>query len=155
MNRLKFLFSLLLICAFGYAQEYQVKSAGKSKNGGYIVAVEVYSKKDPKNMARELALKSALKGVMFRGISSEDGLTDHKALIQDPNTEQTKSAFFNAFFSEDTYKKYATLIEPSLSSLKNKKTKMYETRATVIVDKEPLLRYLEESNIINGFSDLW
>lgn len=155
MKRVIYMIVLLMIGVFGQAQEYQVKSGGKSKTGGYITDVEVFVKKDPKNSARELAMKSALRGVMFRGLQSEDGLTDHKPLIQDATVEQTKSAFFNAFFNEDTYKRYATVIDSSLSTIKNKKTKMYEVSATVIVDKESLLHYLEESNIISGFSELW
>lgn len=145
----------LMVFVSGFAQDYQIRSAGKSKTGGYIVDVSAFEKKNPKNLANDIAMKSALKGVMFRGISSEDGLTDHKPLVSDPNVEQTKSAFFDAFFRENTYKRFASVIEASLSSLKNKQTKMYEIQATVIVDKEGLLHYLEESNIINGFSDLW
>lgn len=155
MRRLNILLLSIIMGVMCYSQDYMIRSAGKSKTGGYIVDVEVSVKKDPKNTAQDLALKSALKGVMFRGISSEDGLTDHKPLIQDPNIEQTKSAFFDAFFNENTYKRYASIVGSSLSTMKNKQTKMYEIEATVIVDKESLLHYLEESNIINGFSDLW
>jgi hypothetical protein len=39
--------------------------------------------------------------------------------------------------------------------MKNKQIKAYETQATVIVDKAGLQKYLEESGIIKGFSNLW
>lgn len=155
MRKLFILLQSIILSVMCYAQDYMVRSTGKSKTGGYIVDVEVSVKKDPKNMARDLALKGALRGVLFRGISSEDGLTDHKPLVQDPNIEQTKSAFFDAFFNEDIYKRYASIVDSSISVMKNKQTKMYEIEATVIVDKESLFHYLEDSNIINGFSDLW
>lgn len=155
MKKLTILLFYIMICAVGFAQDYQIRSAGKSKTGGYIVEVETYVKKDPKNTATDLALKSAVKGVMFRGVMSENGLTNHKPLIEDPSVEQNKAAFFEAFFREGTYKRYATLVGSSLSTIKNKQTKMYDIQATVIVDKEGLLKYLEESDIIKGFSDLW
>lgn len=155
MKRLGILMAFLMVCIYGFSQDYQIRSAGKSKTGGYIVDVEAFVKKDPKNTASDIAMQCALKGVMFRGVSSENGLTDHKPLVEDPNVEQTKSSFFNAFFSENIYKRYASIVKSSLSTMKNKKTKMYEIEATVIVDKESLVHYLEESNIINGFSDLW
>lgn len=155
MRRLTILLFSFMICVVGFAQDYQIRSAGKSKTGGYIVEVEAYVKKDPKNTAMDIALKSAVRGVMFRGVMSANGLTDHKPLIQDPSVEHNKAAFFDAFFNEGLYKRYATVVDSSLSTMKNKQTKMYEIEATVIVDKEALLQYLEESDIINGFSDLW
>lgn len=39
--------------------------------------------------------------------------------------------------------------------MKNKQTKMQETTAVVMVDKESLLGYLEESGVVKGFSNLW
>ena len=39
--------------------------------------------------------------------------------------------------------------------MKNKKTKMIETTAVVMVDKEALQHYLEEAHILKGFSNLW
>lgn len=155
MKKLTILLFSIMFCAMGFAQEYQIRSAGKSKTGGYIVEVEAFVKKDPKTTAIDIALESAVRGVMFRGVMSTNGFTDHKPLIQDPAVEQNKATFFNAFFREGLYKRYATLVGSSLSTIKNKKTKMYEIEATVIVDKEALIKYLEESDIINGFSDLW
>jgi hypothetical protein len=39
--------------------------------------------------------------------------------------------------------------------MKNKQTKMFDNEATVIVKKEELQHFLEESGIIKGFSNLW
>lgn len=155
MKKLTILFFFIMICVMSFAQDYQIRNAGTSKTGSYIVEVESYVKKDPKNKALDIALQNAVRGVMFRGVTSANGFTAYKPLIQDPGIESAKSAFFDAFFSEGQYKRFASLVGSSLSSIKNKQTKMYEIEATVIVNKEALIKYLEESNIINGFSDLW
>ena len=39
--------------------------------------------------------------------------------------------------------------------MKNKQTKSYETAATVMIDQRGLQKYLEESGVIKGFSNLW
>ena len=67
----------------------------------------------------------------------------------------TKGEFFKAFWDEGGYKRDASIVPSSLSVMKNKQTKMTEVSATVMVDKESLQHYLEESQVIDGFSNLW
>lgn len=143
-----------LACPFVDAQEYTVRSAGQGKARNYLVSVTVSSKKKPK-AAEDLVKEYAVRGVMFRGLMAADGYGEQKPLIKDPNIEQTKADFFTVFFAEGAYKRYASVVASSLSIMKNKQTKMQETTAVVMVDKESLLGYLEESGVVKGFSNLW
>ena len=57
--------------------------------------------------------------------------------------------------SEGAYRRYASIVPSSLTVMKNKQTKSYETAATVMIDQRGLQKYLEESGVIKGFSNLW
>ena len=157
MNRLILSIALCIFCLTGVAQDltYTITGAGQSNSGNYLVSVKVNTKKKVTTSAENLALMYAVHGVMFKGVMSETGYDNQKPLISDPNIEQTKADFFNAFFNEGKYRTYASLVPSTLSIVKNKQTKCTETMAMVIVDKESLQHYLEKSGIVQGFSNLW
>ena len=155
MKKVLLSFVLLICCIMVSAQEYYVKSAGQGQGGRYLVSVTVNVKKKLPSTAEDLVMKFAVKGVMFRGLMASDGYGEQKPLITDSNIEQTKADFFQAFDNEGKYRNYASIVNSSLTSMKNKKTKMIETSAVVMVDKEALQHYLEEAHILKGFSNLW
>jgi len=148
---LAFCLSALLVGA----QDFSVVSAGQGQGGRYLVKVTVNVKKKLPTSAEDLVMRYAVEGVMFNGLMAADGYGEQKPLIKNPDVKQTKAEFFEAFNREGAYKRYASIVPASLTSMKNKKTKMIETSATVLVDKESLQHYLEESKIIEGFSNLW
>ena len=135
-----------------YAQEYNITSAGQGKDGNYLVKIRTYVPKT--KMAEDAVKQCAVHGVIFRGVMDASGNATQKALVNDPNIANTKKAFFDAFFSEGGYLKYVTVVESSLTCTKVPKKK-YEASALLLVDKESLQHYLEESGIIQGFSNLW
>ena len=92
---------------------------------------------------------------MFRGIAAAKGYSAQPPLINDPNIEQTKKAWLDAFWNEGAYKNYATIIPSSVSVLKNKATKKVETSALVRVSHSSLKAYLEKEGVIQGLSNLW
>lgn len=155
MKKLILLFMLCILCVIASAQEYTIKSGGQGKSGNYLVEITVSSKKKMKGNAEDLVTRYAVHGVMFRGLMATAGYGEQKPLFKDPNIEQTKADFFQAFFNEGSYKTYATVLDSSLSVMKNKQTKMNEVSAVVLVDKESLVHYLEQSGILKGFSNLW
>lgn len=155
MKKIVLLLVLLVNCIIVNAQEYYVKSAGQGQGGRYLVSVTVNVKKKLPSTAEDLVMKYAVQGVMFRGLMAADGYGEQKPLITDPNVEQTKADFFEAFNNEGKYRNFASIVNSSLTSMKNKKTKMIETSAVVMVDKEALQHYLEEAHVIQGFSNLW
>lgn len=148
----------LLFCVMSiiaYSQDYTISSAGMGNNGNYCVKVVVSTKKAPKSGLEDLVMRYAVHGVMFRGIMSSDGYGEHKPLIKTPGIEQQRADFFDSFFESGEYKKYATIVETTLSSMKNKRTKKVETSANVLIDKETLRKDLEAAGLIKGFSNLW
>lgn len=155
MRKVLFTLLLCLVCAVSNAQEYTVRSAGQGKSGNYLVQIVVSTKGKLKGASEDLVMRYAVHGVLFRGLMAADGYGEQKPLIKDANVENTKAEFFKAFWNEGKYKQYATIVQSSLSVMKNKKTKMTETAATVIVDKETLQHVMEENGIIQGFSNLW
>ncbi len=155
MKRLFLTAILTLSCILTYAQQYTITSAGQENSGNYLVNITVSTTKKENRSAEDLVMHYAVHGVLFRGVMSTDGYGEQNPLIKDPNVENTKADFFNAFWSEGQYKKYATIVPASLSVMKNKQTKLNEATAIVIVNKEALQHYMEQSGIIQGFSNLW
>ena len=154
MKKLLLSFALLVSCLVTNAQEYTVQSAGQGQGGRYLVAVQVSVKK-LKTSAEDIAMHYATHGVLFRGLPAAEGYGEQKPLVKEPNAEQTKAEFFNAFFGEAKYRDFCSVVPGSVSSMKNKKTKKIETTATVSIDKEALQHYLEEAGVVKGFSNLW
>ncbi|MDE7407340.1 MAG: hypothetical protein K2M76_02870 [Muribaculaceae bacterium] len=146
--------ALALLCSFtARAYDYAIESAGPAVNGEYLVKVTVQVNEKKFNAA-DIVKQCAVHGVMFRGIVDRDGYNAQKAIVSDPNVEQTKSEFFKAFFNEGSHNRYASIIDSSLDSVKLKK-KSYQVSGLVSVNMENLRKYLEESGIIKGFSNLW
>lgn len=145
------LFAASTVC--GQNAEYNIACAGQGKDGAYMVKVTTRVK-DTKKGVEELK-KCAVHGVIFRGFMGEAvGCTDQKPLVKDPNVAQEKADFFQTFFSTGGYARYVSLVDSSFASTKIKR-KNYEVTALFLVDKESLLRYLEQEKIIEGFSNLW
>lgn len=153
MKRTILFFISCLCCCITMAQgSYTIAGCGQGKNGAYLVKVSTVVK-DVKT-ARDMMRRDAVHGVLFRGFKADtSGGLQQKPLIQEPNVERTKADFFNAFWSEKKYERYAQMIATSFTSVKLKKE--YEVSATFLVDKEALLHYLEDSGIIKGFSNVW
>ena len=153
----KVLLTIMLImgCIFTKAQEYTVQSEGVDNSGNYVVRIVVSTKKKPSKAAEDLVRQYAVHGIMFRGVTAAKDYSAQPPLIKDPNIEQTKKEFFLAFWRENAYNRYASIVPSSLSVMKNKQSKMTETSALVTVSKELLQKYLEDNGIIQGFSNLW
>lgn len=136
-------------------QEYSVMSDGQGLNGEYLVTVVVSTKKNPVKEAEKLAKEYAVRGVMFRGVAPYKEHPGQQALISDPAVERTKERELHAFWNEGVYLNYVQLLPHSLTVMKNKQTKRYETTARLSVNKEALIEWLETNGIIQGFSNLW
>lgn len=155
MKGLLLTFMLCLGCLSISAQDYSIVSEGVDNNGNYVMRIVVSTKKKPSKSAEDLVRQYAVYGVMFRGVAAANGYSGHPALIKDPNVEQTKKAWFDAFCNEGGYRRYVSITPSSLSVLKNKQSKMTETSALVTVSANELRQYLEKEGIIKGLSNLW
>ncbi len=147
---------IALICALtALADDYSVTSAGIGQGGRVMVNVLVNTKKDPKGTANDLLLQNAVTALMLHGIPSIDGKPSFSPIVTNAATAEQYSTFFEAFNREQRYRTYATVVPTSVSVMKNKSTKMYETVGIVVIDKEALAKYLEECGIVSGFNSLW
>lgn len=155
MKKVLLTIMLTLGFIFANAQEYTLQSEGVDNSGNYVVRIVVSTKKKPSKTAEDLVKQYAVHGVMFRGITAAKDYSAQPPLIKDPNIEQTKREFFEAFLREKGYSRYASIVPSSMTVMKNKQTKMTETSALVTVYKELLQKYLEDNGIIQGFSNLW
>jgi uncharacterized protein YxeA len=155
MKKTLLLLTFCLSALIASAQEFYVSSAGTAADGSYLVSVKVSAKKKEFTSAQDMVMRYAVDGVMFNGLTNAQGQTSQKPLIKDPDVRVTKPEFFQAFYNEKAYTRYCSIVPSSLVSMKNKQTKKIETTATVVVNKEQLQHYLEESGIIKGFSTLW
>lgn len=155
MKKVLLTIMLTLGCIFANAQEYSIQSEGVDNSGNYVVRIVVSTKKKPSKAAEDLVKQCAVHGVMFRGIAAAKDYSAQPPLIKDPNIEQTKKEYFEAFWRENGYSRYASIIPSSLTVMKNKQSKMTETSALVTVSKELLQKDLEANGIIQGFSNLW
>lgn len=155
MKNVLLIVMLTLGCIVANAQEYTIQSEGVDNSGNYIVRIVVSTKKKPLKTAQDLVRRYAVHGVMFRGVTAAKGYSAQPPLVKDPNVEENKRAFFEAFWRENAYFRYASITPSSLTVMKNKQSKMIETSALITVSKEQLQKYLEENGIIKGFSNLW
>lgn len=155
MKKVLLIIMLTLGCVVANAQEYTIQSEGVDNSGNYIVRIVVSTKKKPLKAAEELVKRYAVHGVIFRGVTAAKGYSAQPPLVKDPNVENVKKAFFDAFWRENAYNRYASITPSSLTVMKNKQSKMVETSALITVSKALLQKYLEENGIIEGFFDLW
>jgi hypothetical protein len=132
--------------------QYSMIGSGQGKNGTYRLKVST-TVKDVKS-GKEVLKRYAVHGVLFKGFAyEEEGIARQKPLVNDPNIESEKASFFNAFFSEKKHEQYVTIVNTSYTSIKVKGG--YEVSGLILVDKEKLLNYLEESGVVKGLSNLW
>lgn len=155
MKKTLFLFLLMFVSVGNcLAQEYNLEFAGVGDGGNYFVKVTAILGKKEYKEANDWLKRLAVEGVMFRGVAGGQGFTSQKALISDPNVQDTKAEFFTLFNREKKYLLFTNLKTSSVSSTKLPKGK-YEVSGNVLVDKEKLLQYLESNGIVSGMGNLW
>lgn len=148
------IFAVLLICLNVRAQDYNLRMAGQAANGGYYVKVTTVLDKKQNKTAMDYIKKMAVDGVMLRGVAAGSGFGAQRPIIQDPDVLRQKAEFFDAFNREGVYENFC-MVEPSSVSVTQLPKKKYEVSALVTVDKERLIKYLTEHQIIKNFDSLW
>lgn len=133
---------------------YDIVVAGQSNSGRYFVRVTTVLDKHQKDAPRQWLRRLAVDGVMFHGLAPAGGYPGQAPLIADPLVRTEKAEFFDAFNREALYENYADIEESSLLVTRLPKKK-WEVSALISVDKESLLRFLQEHGIVEGFGNLW
>ena len=145
----------LTLGAWAQTPDYNITCGGQGKDGQYLVRVTATLKQKNVDAQRELK-RLAVHGVLFRGFTgTAKGCTTQKPLAGNPDLEFTRADFFTPFLGDGGgHEKFVSLVTSSYSTTKLKK-KMQEASALLLVDKEGLLRFLEQEKVIQGFSEFW
>lgn len=146
-----------LVMAFSLplkAQDYDLSVAGQGANGNYYVTITAVLDKKQNKETLDHIKQYCVEGIMLKGASGSNGYPGISALISNPSVFTTKSEFFDAFNREKKYSLFANVERESVVVTELPKKK-YEVSARVVIDKESLIKYLQDCGIIKGFDSLW
>lgn len=128
---------------------YEIEAVNTGAQGTYLIKVWSYSKKP--NIAIEQAKKNAVHGVVFKGFMGKQGVPGQKALVSDPNIEEEKGEFFDAFFADNgDFLKYVNVSGDGTIAAEDrmKVGKEYKMGVIVSVDVANLRKALENAGIV-------
>lgn len=156
MKRLSlFLFLLLqlVVSAFAYdLPEYEIRGAGiTGAQGTYVVDITVTA---GKKMTDEVLKQCAIHGVLFKGFNNVTTRQSQKPLAGSASVEASHPEFFASFFSEGgAALNYADEIPNTRKTVKVDKKK--KVSATIVVNKEQLLKDLQEAGVVKGLNSIF
>lgn len=136
----------------GIDWSYNVKCAGVTPNGDYMVEVECVGRKV--DVAMDHAKKSAVYDVLFKGINgSVAGCTTQRAIVSDPSALEAHLDYFKKFFDKKkgSYSMYVLDINGSQPQI-TKVSGGYSINVTLIVLKDKLRMLMEKEQIVRGLS---
>lgn len=129
--------------------QYEIIGAGTGTQGSYLVEVSVISKN--KTVSDTQLISAAVHGVLFRGFSNPNGRNSQKPLAGSPANEAQHADFYKDFFSDNGLSKnFGTVVKGTRSI--TKAGKEYRVSATVSVEKETLLKFLQEAGVIRSLN---
>lgn len=132
---------------------YELEAVQTGVSGTYLVKVWSYSKKP--DVAIEQAKKNAVHGIIFRGFAGTDRVPGQSPLTNNPNIEEEKADFFDAFFADGgKYLKFVSVTNDGAVAAEDrmKVGKEYKIGVLISVRKEELRKDLENAGIIKGLS---
>lgn len=146
---------LLILCLFiafnidakkkdsiiGYDIEY---SGAEGVSGSYMIQVWINTTKA--TLSTEDFKRYAVEGILFKGYARPQQERINP-MVTDA-VKQAKSDFFNAFFENGDYSKYASVLGNTIKNLKISK-KEYRLGMIVSVSESVLRKDLEEAGIIS------
>lgn len=129
--------------------QYSIEGAGTAVQGNYLVKVTVISKN--KHVTDDEIRRAAVHGVLFRGFSNTEKRQNQKPLAGSVANEAQHADFYKDFFAEEGLaKNYASPIEGS--RMVKKVDKKYHVSSTVTVNKESLLKFLQDAGVVKGLN---
>lgn len=134
---------------------YEVQCVGVGNEGTKLIKVFSYSKKP--DVAIDQAKKNAVHAMIFQGFNgnSGSGCPTQKPLVSNPNLEQEKSEFFDAFFADGgKYMKFVSVSGDGQVAAEDrmKVGKEYKVGVVVSVMYDLLRADLEAAGIVKGLS---
>lgn len=129
--------------------QYEITGAGTATQGSYLVEISVLSKK--KTISDQQLISATVHAVLFRGFSNPNGRSFQKPLAGSASNEAQHSDFYKDFFSATGLSKnYGNVIKGTRSITKTGKE--YRVSAKVTVEKEALIKYLQEAGVIKSLN---
>ena len=132
---------------------YEIEAVQQGVAGTYLIKVWSYSKKP--DVAIDQAKKNAVHGIIFRGYAGTDRVPGQSPLTSNPNIEEEKADFFDAFFADGgKYMKFVSVTNDGAVAAEDrmKVGKEYKIGVLISVRKEELRKDLENAGIIKGLS---
>lgn len=132
---------------------YEIEVVGVGTQGSDLIKVWSYSKKP--QVAIEQAKKNAIHGIIFKGFVGNGGTPGKKPLTNNPNLEQDRQDFFDAFFADGgKYLKFVSLSADGSVAAEDvmKVGKEYKVGVVVSVDVAGLRRDLEAAGILKALN---
>lgn len=131
---------------------YEIQGAGTGTQGTYLVSL-IVSTKD-KNISDEVLKRAAVHGVLFRGFSDTVSRKTQKPLAGSAANEAEHADFYKEFFGDGgTSANYANVVPGSRGVTKS--NKLYRVKVTISVNKESLLKYLQDVGVVKGLNSIF
>lgn len=131
------------------AMQYELQGAGTGVQGTYLVEVSVLSGSRDVNDGE--LVKAAVHGVLFRGFTNPAGRNTQKPLAGSPANEAEHADFYKDFFGKNgTSSQFGSVVTGT--RIITKAGKQYKVSAKVSVNKDLLLKYLQDAGVIKGLN---
>ncbi len=133
------------------AWRYEIEAVQTGVQGTYLIKVWSYSKKS--DVAIEQAKKNAVHGIIFRGFAGAKGVSAQSPLTSNPNLEQEKADFFDAFFADGgKYLKFVSLTNDGAVAAEDRMKigKEYKVGVLISIRTTDLRKDLENAGIIKS-----
>ena len=134
---------------------YDIRCASEARQGTYYVTIGSIVRKT--DLAITQSQKNAVHAVLFKGYpnNKENGCKGQKPLIRNINVYENNKEFFDDFFNlneKTSGYDYMRFVQGSGTVTKSVKInrKEYKMEVEVVVSKDELRKYLEQSKIIRS-----
>ena len=132
---------------------YEIEVVGTGIEGTYQVKAWTYSKNV--ETATEQGKKNAIHGIIFKGFGDNGGVKGQKPIVIDPNSQENKKDYWEAFFKTNggKYMKFVTLANNGQIAAGDRikiSKKEYKIGVVVSVNVSALRKQLEADGIVEA-----
>lgn len=152
--RLLMIFSLSIISFTVCHSQIKYQFECSSINNGSIT-LKIWNQKKGERLKIQQAQKSALRALLYNGITSSDNCIGQKSILNNSEAVERFKVIENDFFANKgiwiTFTRSADPVNILPQTMEDEKSKEY----SVIINKEQLRKYLEEKEIIKSINSIF
>lgn len=131
---------------------FSIEGVGTATQGTYLVKVSLVTKN--RNVSDRELVSAAVRGVLFRGFSDPTSRVTQKPLAGSAANEAQHAQFYSEFFGKNgTASEYGSVLSGSRTVVKAEGK--YKVSATVSIQKETLLKYLQDAGIVKSLNSIF